>query len=790
MAVCTHCATPLPDGSRFCSHCGTPAPGQEAEGDSLSPQSREIFDRLKEAAEGRYDILREIGRGGMAIVFLAYQKSLDRQVAIKVLLPFLGFDPGLVQRFLREARTQGRLDHPSIIRVYEFYDEGGLTFFTMPYVSGRSLRALLEQEARPPLDRTLRYLCQAADALSYAHRQGVIHRDVKPDNMVLDEERDSVILTDFGIAKALSAQTSLTTPGDLLGTPHYMSPEQGEGKLDLDGRADQYSLGLVGYEMMAGKRPFDATTLAELMYKHRFEDPENLETLRPDLPLTLRVTITRAIAKEREDRFPTMDAFLVALQSCTEIAGGDEERTEPMPPFGSGDTTVRVTTPPRRTPAPPQPPAGEGKPGAFYPDWLAAAPAEAGSGSPAASGAAAPRTAAGKGRGVPRALLIGGGLAVAAAVVGLFVLGPLRPVRDAGRIADSGPLSGAEPPSEQDEPLGVTETAPVDDVSAAGEESAAGADARTEEPVGATADVAGDTETEERPTTGGRVADETDATVATVDAEVQAAAVRAEGETTGARRGAVEAGAAAIFGGELVELDDRLDEADRMMAAGLYDLAISRYSDLAGDYGELAQRSANARENGGLEAAAARSEMEQQRKLAVDAGARQRAPVALMRAGVIASQARERFEAGDYPEATSLYRRARQAYVELQSGLTTAEEPAVSAEGAISAMVDRFSELFEQEDLRVMGIELYRAQVPKQDREFLAAVFDRAEEIQVVRLERSLNVEGTSATADVRLRMRFRQSRTGTRGERDLRLEMSFASTPGGWQLQRVRPRR
>ncbi len=788
MAVCTQCATPLPDGSRFCSHCGTPAPGQEAEGDSLSPQSREIFDRLKEATEGRYDILREIGRGGMAIVFLAYQKSLDRQVAIKVLLPFLGFDPGLVQRFLREARTQGRLDHPSIVRVYEFYDEGGLTFFTMPYVSGPSLRALLEQEARPPLARALRYLCQAADALSYAHRQGVIHRDVKPDNMVLDEERDCVILTDFGIAKALSAQTSLTTPGDLLGTPHYMSPEQGEGKLDLDGRADQYSLGLVGYEMLAGKRPFEASTLAELMYKHRFEDPESLETLRTDLPLTLRVTISRAIAKDREDRFPTMDAFLAAVQSCTEIGGGDEERTEPMPPFGSGDTTVRVTTPPRRTPAPPQPPAGDGEPGAFYPDWLAGAPAEAGSGSPAASGAAAPRTAARKGRGVPSALLIGGGLAVAAAVVALFVLGPLRPVGDAGQIADSGSLAGAPSPLEQNEPPGRTDAAPVDDIGGAADEPAAETtEARTEEPVSVTTHVAGDTQSEERPTpTDEGVADETDATV---DAEVRAAAGRAEAEATGARRAAVGADAAAIFGAELVELDDRLDEVNRMMAAGLYDLATPRYSDLARDYGELAQRSADARENGGLEAAAARSEMEQQRKLAVDAGARPRAPIALMRAGMIASQARERFEAGDYREAANLYQRAQQAYIELQ-GLPATEQPAVSAEGAISAMVDRFSELFEQEDLRVMGVELYRAQVPSEDRKFLVAVFDRADEIQVVRLERNLNVEGTSATADVRLRMRFQQSRTGVPGERDLRLEMNFASSPDGWRLESVRPRR
>jgi serine/threonine-protein kinase len=285
----------------------------------------------------------------MAVVFLAYQQSLDRQIAIKVLLPFLAYDTELVERFLREARTQGKLDHPCIIKVYEVHSEGGLTFFTMPYISGRSLRTLLQDDPQPPFLQIHRYLCQASDALAYAHRRGVIHRDVKPDNMVLDEERDCVILTDFGIAKALAAETTLTTPGDLLGTPQYMSPEQGEGRKDLDGRADQYSLGLIAYEMLAGQRAFQAENLAELMYKHRFEEPESLDKLRPDAPWALRHTIMRAISKDREDRYPTMESFLSAIEACTsELSAIGEDRTEPMPMPGSGDTTLRVPTPPGR----------------------------------------------------------------------------------------------------------------------------------------------------------------------------------------------------------------------------------------------------------------------------------------------------------------------------------------------------------------------------------------------------------------------------------------------------------
>jgi serine/threonine protein kinase len=355
-------------------------PGQPEDSPTFTPQAREIFERLRDVTAGRYQVLRELGRGGMAVVFLAYQQSLDRQIAIKVLLPFLAYDTELVERFLREARTQGKLDHPCIIKVYEVHSEGGLTFFTMPYIGGRSLRVLLQDDPQPPFLQVHRYLCQASDALAYAHRRGVIHRDVKPDNMVLDAERDCVILTDFGIAKALAAETTLTTPGDLLGTPQYMSPEQGEGRQDLDGRADQYSLGLIAYEMLAGQRAFQAGNLAELMYKHRFEEPESLDKLRPDAPWSLRHTIMRAISKDREDRFPTMEGFLSALEACTsDLSEIGEDRTEPMPLPGSGDTTLRVPTPPGRirtgqTP-PPEAPVSPVPPGRTPPPRTPTPPA-------------------------------------------------------------------------------------------------------------------------------------------------------------------------------------------------------------------------------------------------------------------------------------------------------------------------------------------------------------------------------------------------------------------------------
>jgi len=723
----------------------------------------------------------------MAIVFLGYQKSLDRQIAIKVLLPFLGFDTALVQRFLREARTQGKLDHPNIIKVYEVYNESGLTFFTMPYVSGPSLRALLEREPKLPLVKVHRYLCQAADALAYAHRREVIHRDVKPDNMVLDEDRDSIILTDFGIAKALTAETTLTTPGDLLGTPHYMSPEQGEGRLDLDGRADQYSLGLVGYEMLAGRRPFEATSLAELMYKHRFENPEGLETLRPDVQLAFRVAIRRAIAKERTDRFPTMDAFLAALSSCGELEAEDQDPTEPMPPPVSGDTTLRVTTPPRRARS--RTDKGDSQKGEFYPDWLDA-PANARAAASGGSGVSSSGTQVK--RGLKRVLLYGGGLAVAAAVSGLFLIGPLRPLLDRTGARDPDAQPAAVTAVEENDPAAAMDAAPGDPQSS-GDAEAEVVTLQEGENV-PPPDVGGEEGPAVEPPAG---EGEESATGAGERAAIQATAEQAQSEAMSARQAAVEAGAAMIFREELEELDGRLDEFNRMMAASEFEIATPLFGELAGEFSELAGRSEAAVAEGGREVAVARRDMQERREAAVAAGARR---LALVRPGMIASQAREHFDAGDYGEAARLFRQAEQAYADLlpadeadpsvRAEPGQGEQPALTAEQVISGLIERFGALFAQEDLPGMGGELYGRQVPRDDRGFLTTVFERADEIQVILLERDLNVEGTSATADVRLRMRFDQSRTGAPGERDIRFRMEFTSGPNGWRLEALNPER
>jgi predicted Ser/Thr protein kinase len=262
---------------------------------------------------GEFTIIRELGRGGMGRVYLAHQMALERRVAMKVLPPTLAEQGEIVERFQREARTAGKLNHPNIVPVYQVAEREGLNFFTMPYVAGPNLRQVLRQTPKLEADICRRYLREAAEALAYAHDQGVVHRDIKPENMIMEGSRDGrLMLTDFGIAKALGTAT-LTRPGDMMGTPYYMSPEQCEETEDIDGRSDQYSLGLVAYEMLAGRFPFSADSLAGIVYKHLHDYPESLEKLRPDVPLDLRQAIGCAIRKKRDERFASMRDLLQAI---------------------------------------------------------------------------------------------------------------------------------------------------------------------------------------------------------------------------------------------------------------------------------------------------------------------------------------------------------------------------------------------------------------------------------------------------------------------------------------------
>jgi serine/threonine-protein kinase len=307
--VCDNCLTPLPVGSKYCNECGAPVPDQGA-AQPLNGFPTDLRQALQMATAGEYEIFDELGRGGS--VFQALEIGLDRLVAIKVLPPSLMFDEGLIERFKRNARMVAKFHHPNIVTVYRVHHSHNLAFYTMPLVAGRSLNELLGRNRVMSLPDVERILLETAAGLEYAHKCAVIHRDVKPAHILIDAE-GHVYLTDFGNALALAESTQLTETGAVIGTPQYMAPEQCEGRM-VDGRADQYSLAAVGYQLLVGHPPFQSDSMQELLHHHLFTPPRPLNALRPETPLPLRDAIHKALSKDPADRFDTMEDFRMAIE--------------------------------------------------------------------------------------------------------------------------------------------------------------------------------------------------------------------------------------------------------------------------------------------------------------------------------------------------------------------------------------------------------------------------------------------------------------------------------------------
>ena len=293
--------------------------------------------RVVAALGDQYDIDCEIGRGGMSVVYRARDRRLDRHVAIKALPPELAYDPAIRTRFTREARTSAQLAHAHIVPIHDVGEREGIAYFVMSLVQGGSLADLLAREPRLPIARVRAILAELADALAFAHLRGVIHRDVKPDNVLIDGDTGRSMVTDFGIARAIEAGTRLTITGNAVGTPTYMSPEQAMGEREIDGRSDLYSLGILGYQMLTGRVPFEAGNSMALLLKHVSETPRPIAELRPDTPPALRDAIERAMMKQPEDRWPTATSMRDAILS-NEAAPVASWRSEPREP-------VRYTTP-------------------------------------------------------------------------------------------------------------------------------------------------------------------------------------------------------------------------------------------------------------------------------------------------------------------------------------------------------------------------------------------------------------------------------------------------------------
>ncbi len=329
---------------------------------------------LKGKDLGRYHLVEPLGEGGMAMVYKAYDAALDRNVAIKVIRTEMGSDPSFLQRFQREAKALAKLDHPYILKVLDYGEQDGVPYLVMPFVGGGTLKARMGQPIAPA--ETARILAPVARALAYAHQQGIIHRDVKPANILITPTGEP-ILSDFGIAKLLQQEgaNQLTATGVGMGTPDYMAPEQWLGTTDA--RTDVYALGVILFQMITGRLPYTADTPAAVLLKHMQDPLPRPGDFVPGLPDSVERVIFKALAKEPNERFQSMDAFAGALEGLASSAAKSPALTLPAVPHAAPPGGQPIAPP--VSPAPPV--ARPAQPGAYS---AAARPAPA---QPPASGA-------------------------------------------------------------------------------------------------------------------------------------------------------------------------------------------------------------------------------------------------------------------------------------------------------------------------------------------------------------------------------------------------------------------
>jgi serine/threonine protein kinase/uncharacterized protein YecT (DUF1311 family) len=309
-----------------------------------------LREHLQAAVGDAFLLGPELGGGAMSRVFVATETDLDREVALKV-LPVEHVTDDVVERFRREILLGARLRHRHILPVYAAGRAADYLYYTMPLVAGESLRARLLRERAVSVDMAVRILREVASALAYAHSQGIVHRDVKPENIFLEETGiDRALLADFGIARLLGATSELTLTGTAIGTPLYMSPEQVDGR-DVDGRSDIYSLGLVGWEMLAGRRPWAGETIYAIIYSQRYDHLPSLNRLRSDVPRRVQRAIDRALAKDRDLRWPTIEAFAAALaepvrpSSTRRSLGAGRRDHPPLPTAALPDVSTEPAVP-------------------------------------------------------------------------------------------------------------------------------------------------------------------------------------------------------------------------------------------------------------------------------------------------------------------------------------------------------------------------------------------------------------------------------------------------------------
>jgi serine/threonine protein kinase len=426
---CSRCGSEVASGVHFCAICGNDVSGVQASlateqmptptglvRGGVEQMQKELLEQLRHATLGEYEVLGELGRGGMATVYLAHEIALDRKVAIKVMSPQLVSGDGMIERFKREARTAASLSHPNIIPVYAVRESEHLLFFVMKFVQGRPLDSIIKEVGPLPIPMVKAILAQAGSAFGYAHRRGIVHRDIKPANIMIDDEGWAVV-TDFGIAKVSETQ-GLTMTGMTVGTPTYMSPEQCMAQ-DVTGASDQYSLGVVGYEMITGKPPFGGGSMMTIMYGHFNEAPPPIPPLRPDCPPDLQTAIMRMLAKAADQRWPSVDDAVAAV-GAQSLSHDDPTRHQLVSLAREGAAKTQALIGKMSVPLSPIP-GTRSRPGVPTPAATTAA-ARTAVAQPATRSPrpqpAVPSSGTGKG------LLIGGGIGLAVVLAGLLVLKP------------------------------------------------------------------------------------------------------------------------------------------------------------------------------------------------------------------------------------------------------------------------------------------------------------------------------------------------------------------------------
>ncbi len=367
---CPRCGNDIVTGAKFCLECGASLADPGAETMFLDQdESLIVLRSLQRVLAGEFEVEREIGRGAMAIVYKATEIELARRVALKVLPPSAPGSKVVAERFKREARLAASLDHANIIPVYRVGQAGSTHFIVMKYVDGRGLDEILEAQGPLPIAVVLHVMRAAISALAYAHDQGIVHRDVKGGNIMVDRE-GRVLVADFGIARAME-DASMTATGSVVGTPFYMSPEQCAARR-IGPQSDQYSIGIVAFQMLTGFVPFNAETLPGIMHHHFYTPVPDLADSRTGVPPELLTVINRALSKKPDQRYATTDAMLEALDAVPFSAEDRRQGEDDLRTLARGGLLLRIDAQPlpvlldptRGTPtgsrpvwmAPPEPP--------------------------------------------------------------------------------------------------------------------------------------------------------------------------------------------------------------------------------------------------------------------------------------------------------------------------------------------------------------------------------------------------------------------------------------------------